>query len=74
MCCGPGWPAGSAHKAARGELRRGLPVGLVWGEADGEILKHPDKAVSGVIAAIFDRFVGMRPVRGGPGCGCTTRA
>ena len=28
---------GIRNKAARGELRRGLPVGLVWGEADGEI-------------------------------------
>src|SRR2546423_15500889 len=44
------------NKAARGELRRGLPVGLVWGEADGEILMHPDEAVTGVIAAIFGRF------------------
>jgi DNA invertase Pin-like site-specific DNA recombinase len=29
---------GIRNKAARGELRRGLPVGLVWGEEDGEIL------------------------------------
>ena len=29
---------GIRNKAARGELRRGLPVGLVWGEADGEVL------------------------------------
>src|SRR6266566_2239083 len=27
---------GIRNKAARGELRRGLPVGLIWGEADGE--------------------------------------
>jgi DNA invertase Pin-like site-specific DNA recombinase len=47
---------GIRHKAARGELRRGLPVGLVWGEADGEILMHPDEAVTGVIAAVFERF------------------
>ena len=33
----------------RGELRRGLPVGLVWGEADGDIRWHPDEAVTGVI-------------------------
>ena len=32
---------GIRNKAARGELRRGLPVGLVWGEADGEILHAP---------------------------------
>ena len=32
------------NKAARGELRRGLPVGLIWGEADGEILQPPRRA------------------------------
>ena len=52
------------NKAARGELRRGLPVGLVWGEADGEILKHPDEAVTGVIAAIFGQFAICGSVRG----------
>ena len=51
---------GIRSKAARGELRCGLPVGLVWGEADGQILTHPDEAVRGVIAAIFEQF----PVRG----------
>ena len=35
---------GIRNKAARGELRRGLPVGLVWGEGDGEILLDPDEA------------------------------
>jgi DNA invertase Pin-like site-specific DNA recombinase/uncharacterized protein YndB with AHSA1/START domain len=47
---------GIRNKAARGELRRALPVGLVWGEEDGEILLHPDEAVTGVIAAIFTSF------------------
>ena len=51
---------GIRNKAARGELRRGLPVGLVWGDADGEILLHPDEAVRGVIAAVFEQF----PLRG----------
>jgi len=51
---------GIRNKAARGELRKALPVGLVWGEGDGEILLHPDEAVRGVIAAIFEQF----PVRG----------
>src|SRR6266516_1672147 len=55
---------GIRNKAARGELRRGLPVGLVWGEADGEILMHPDEAVTGVIAAIFGRFAICGSVRG----------
>jgi DNA invertase Pin-like site-specific DNA recombinase len=55
---------GIRNKAARGQLRRGLPVGLVWGETDGEILLHPDEAVTGVIAAIFKRFAVCGSVRG----------
>src|SRR6266851_3545626 len=47
---------GIRNKAARGELRRGLPVGLVWGEADGEILRHPDEQVVCVIGAVFTQF------------------
>jgi Recombinase len=54
---------GIKNKAARGELRRGLPVGLVWGEAGGEIRFHPDEAVTGVIAATFDRFAVCGSVR-----------
>jgi hypothetical protein len=33
-----------------------LPVGFVWGEADGEVRMHPDEAVTGAIRSIFDRF------------------
>jgi DNA invertase Pin-like site-specific DNA recombinase len=55
---------GIRNKAARGELRRGLPVGLVWGEADGEIRWHPNEAVTGVIQAIFERFAVVGSVRG----------
>ena len=47
---------GIRNKAARGELRRGLPVGLVWGEQDGEVLFHPDQAVTGAIRTVFERF------------------
>jgi DNA invertase Pin-like site-specific DNA recombinase len=54
---------GIRNKAARGELRTGLPVGLVWGEADGEIRLHPDEAVTGVIAAVFDQFAVSGSVR-----------
>jgi DNA invertase Pin-like site-specific DNA recombinase len=54
---------GIRNKAARGELRRGLPVGLIWGEADGEILLHPDEAVSGALRAVFERFVEMGSAR-----------
>jgi DNA invertase Pin-like site-specific DNA recombinase len=47
---------GIRNKAARGELRRGLPVGFVWGEQDGEVLFHPDEAVVGAIRTVFERF------------------
>src|SRR4249920_3913058 len=54
---------GIRNKAARGQLRTGLPVGLVWGETDGQIRLHPDEAVTGVIAAVFDRFAVCGSVR-----------
>jgi DNA invertase Pin-like site-specific DNA recombinase len=54
---------GIRNKAARGELRKALPVGLVWGEADGEILLDPDEAVRGAIQTIFDRFAELGSVR-----------
>lgn len=47
---------GIRNKAARGQLRRGLPVGFGWGEGDGEVLFHPDEAVTGAIRSVFDRF------------------
>ena len=54
---------GIRNKAARGELRRGLPVGFVWGEQDGEVLFHPDQAVTGAIQTVFDKFAQMGSVR-----------
>jgi DNA invertase Pin-like site-specific DNA recombinase len=54
---------GIRNKAARGELRRGLPVGLVWGEGEGEVLLHPDEAVRGVIEAVFSHFAESGSVR-----------
>jgi DNA invertase Pin-like site-specific DNA recombinase len=54
---------GIRNKAVRGELRRGLPVGLVWGEEPGEVRLHPDEAVTGVIRAIFEKFAGCGSVR-----------
>ncbi|MGH2986363.1 MAG: recombinase family protein, partial [Solirubrobacterales bacterium] len=54
---------GIRNKAKRGELRRGLAVGLVWGEADGEILPHPDEAIRGAIAVIFERFAELGSAR-----------
>ena len=54
---------GIRNKARRGELRRGLPVGLVWGEEDGEIVLDPDEAVRGAIHAILDRFAELGSAR-----------
>jgi DNA invertase Pin-like site-specific DNA recombinase/predicted DNA-binding transcriptional regulator AlpA len=54
---------GIRNKAARGELRRGLPVGFVWGEADGEVRFHPDAAVTTAIRTVFARFTELGSVR-----------
>ncbi|MGH2872243.1 MAG: recombinase family protein, partial [Solirubrobacteraceae bacterium] len=54
---------GIRNKAQRGELRKALPVGLVWGDQEGEILLDPDEAVRGAIQTIFDRFAELGSVR-----------
>ena len=54
---------GIRNKAARGELRRGLPVGFVWGEEDGEVLLHPDEAVRSAVRNVFDRFAELGSIR-----------
>jgi len=54
---------GIRNKAERGELRKALPVGMVWGEADGEILLDRDEAIRGAIQTIFDRFAELGSVR-----------
>jgi len=47
--------AGLKHKAARGELRQGLPVGLDYDE-DDKVVITADEAVREVIVTIFRRF------------------
>src|SRR5436305_15044420 len=47
--------AGLRHKAARGELRQGVPVGFVYDDTDRVIL-DPDEAVIEAIATVFRRF------------------
>ena len=47
--------AGLLHKAAKGELRQGLPVGFVYDEDDRVVL-DPDEAVIEAIATVFRRF------------------
>jgi DNA invertase Pin-like site-specific DNA recombinase len=47
--------AGLRHKAARGELRQLLPVGLDY-DADGRVVLSRDEAVRESIAVVFTRF------------------
>ena len=54
---------GIRNKDQRGELRRVLPVGFVWGDEDGEVRLNPDEAVTGVIRTVFDRFAELGSVR-----------
>lgn len=54
---------GIRNKAERGELRRGLPVGFVYGEADGEVLLHPDEAVATTMRTVFARFAELGSIR-----------
>lgn len=54
---------GIRNKAARGELRRGLPTGFVWGEEEGQVLLHPNAAVTAAIRCVFERFAELRSVR-----------
>lgn len=54
---------GIRNKAARGELRRGLPVGFVYGEQDGEVRMHADASVVAAVRAVFDRFAELGSAR-----------
>jgi DNA invertase Pin-like site-specific DNA recombinase len=51
------------NKAKRGELRRGLPVGLLWGEGEGQVIFHPDQAVIGAIGSVFEKFAELSSAR-----------
>ena len=54
---------GIRNKAARGELRRGLPVGFVWGEQDGDVRFHPDESVVHTIRTVFSKFTELGSAR-----------
>jgi DNA invertase Pin-like site-specific DNA recombinase len=47
---------GIRNKAQRGELRRGLPIGFVWGDADGEVRFDPDETVANAVRTVFEKF------------------
>jgi len=54
---------GMRNKAARGELRRALPVGFVWGDRDGEVRFDPDEALTNAIGSIFEKFAEVGSIR-----------
>src|ERR1051325_5903457 len=51
------------NKAKRGELRRGLPVGLLWGDGGGQGIFHPAHAVTGAIRTVFQKFAELGSAR-----------
>ena len=55
--------AGARHKAERGELRLGLPVGLARGPG-GEVILNPDEEVQARIQFVFQKFRDIRSARG----------
>ena len=54
--------AGLRHKAARGELRQGLPVGFDY-DLDDRVMVSADEAVVEAIAAVFRRFAELGSAR-----------
>ena len=54
---------GIRNKAARGELHKALPIGFIWGEADGEVRLHPDESIRAAIRTVFARFKELGSVR-----------
>ncbi len=54
---------GIRNKAARGELRRRVPIGFEWGEHDGEVRLVSDQAVTGAIRCVFEKFDDFGSVR-----------
>ena len=54
--------AGLRHKAAKGELRQGLPVGFDYDDG-GKVIMSPDEAVVEAIATVFRRFDELQSAR-----------
>src|SRR5438270_601704 len=55
--------AGARHKAERGELHQGLPVGLARG-LGGEVILNPDEEVQARIRLVFEKFREIRSAGG----------
>jgi DNA invertase Pin-like site-specific DNA recombinase len=54
---------GIRNKAARGELRRALPIGYVCGERAGEMRFDPNAAITGAIRRVFELFTALGSAR-----------
>ncbi len=54
--------AGLQHKAAKGELRQGLPVGFDY-DQDDHVVLAADEAVREAITTVFRRFAELRSAR-----------
>lgn len=54
--------AGLRHKAAKGELRQGLPVGLDYDD-EGKVMITADEAAAAAIATVFSRFAELGSAR-----------
>ena len=54
--------AGLRHKAERGELCQGLPVGFDY-DPDGRVVLSPDEAVAEAIGTVFARFARLGSAR-----------
>jgi DNA invertase Pin-like site-specific DNA recombinase len=54
--------AGRRHKAAKGELRLLLPVGLDYDE-NGAVILSPDESVRAAVAEVFSRFDALTSAR-----------
>ena len=54
--------AGLHHKAQRGQLRQGLPVGFDY-DPDDQVVISPDEAVVEAIATVFRRFAELGSAR-----------
>jgi DNA invertase Pin-like site-specific DNA recombinase len=54
--------AGRRHKAAKGELKILLPVGLYYDE-DGAVALSPDESVRAAISEVFSRFAELTSAR-----------
>ncbi len=61
--CAPGWMAAFATRRRAVNCAGDYRSDLIWGEEDGEVLFHPDQAVTGAIRTVFERFTEIGSAR-----------